>query len=82
MVAVLAVLVVVTVAVLVAWGLRVISDIEDLENLSTRAVGPAGAIRSSWAATDQHGPVSRHVRVHSVAVPRSVMDPESTPAAS
>ena len=82
MVAVLAVLVVVTVAVLVAWGLRVISDIEDLENLSSRVVGPPGDIRSSWTAAYQHGPVSRHVRIHSVAMSRSVMDPETTPAAS
>lgn len=81
MVAVLAVLVVVTVAVLVAWGLRVISDIEDLENLSARVVGPAGDIRSSWTA-NQGGPVSRHVRIHSAALQRSVMDPETTPAAS
>ena len=82
MVAVLAVLVVVTVAVLVAWGLRVISDIEDLENLSASVAGPVGDIRSSWTAANQHGPVPRNVRIHSGAMPRSVMDPKTTPAAS
>jgi hypothetical protein len=81
-IAVVAVLVVATVAVLVAWGFRVISDIEDLENLSARVVGPAGEIGSSWAVAGNEGPVSRHVRIHPVRLPSAAMDAEATPAAS
>lgn len=82
MIAVVALLVVATLAVLVAWGLRVIHDIEDLENLSSRVVGPAGDVRSTWNAAGEDGPATRHVRIHPAAVRHPVMDPEATPAAS
>lgn len=82
MIAVLALLVVATLAVLVAWGLRVIHDIEDLENLSSRVVGPAGEVRSLWNAASEDRSVSRHVRIHPAAIRPPVMDPEATPAAS
>lgn len=81
MITLVAVLVVATLAVTVGWGLRVINDIEDLENLSARVVGPAAEIGPSWAAAE-YTPVSRHVRIHPAAMPRSLLDPETTPAAS
>lgn len=70
MIAIVAVLGVATLAVLVAWGLRVIHDIEDLENLSSRVVGPAGEIRPAWisADDDDFSPNRpRNVRIHPAA---------------
>lgn len=66
MIAIVAVLGVATLALLVAWGLRVINDIEDLENLSSRAVGPAGEIRPAWMSVgeDPHVAGARNVRLH------------------
>lgn len=81
MIAVVAVLGVATLAVLVAWGLRVINDIEDLENLSSRVVGPAGEIRSAWSAADT-APVARHVRIHPAAMTSFPSGPGAHRAAS
>ena len=81
MIAVVAVLGVVTLAVLVAWGLRVINDIEDLENLSSRVVGPAGEIRAAWSAVDK-APVARNVRIHPAAMTSSLSGPGPRRAAS
>ena len=70
MIALVAVLGVATLAVLVAWGLRVIHDIEDLESLSTRVVGSAGEIRPAWASANDGGPSAhqpRNVRIHPAA---------------
>lgn len=66
MIAIVAVLGVATLALLVAWGLRVINDIEDLENLSARVVGPAGEIRSEWMSAGEDTSVRRprNVRLH------------------
>ncbi|HVA75125.1 MAG TPA: hypothetical protein VNF71_11245 [Acidimicrobiales bacterium] len=66
MIAIVAVLGVATLALLVAWGLRVIHDIEDLEDLSARAVGPAREIRHEWLSAGDEPPVTaaRNVRLH------------------
>lgn len=71
MIAIVAVLGVATLALLVAWGLRVINDIEDLENLSTRVVGPAGEIRSKWMSAGEDTNVGRprNVRLHQAGSP-------------
>ena len=67
MIAIVAVLGVATLALLVTWGLRVINDIEDLENLSSRVVGPAGEVRREWLSLtdDPPTPAARNVRLHS-----------------
>ena len=67
-IAIVAVLGVATLALLVTWGLRVINDIEDLENLSARVVGPAGDVRREWLSLsdDTHVTRPRNVRLHSV----------------
>ena len=70
MIAIVAVLGVATLAVLVAWGLRVIHDIEDLENLSSRVVGPAAEIRPAWTSVNDDAPSPnrpRNVRIHPAA---------------
>jgi hypothetical protein len=68
-VAIVAVLGVATLAVLVAWGLRVIHDIEDLENLSARVVGPPEDIRPAWTSSAEaslSANSGRNVRVHTI----------------
>lgn len=70
MIAIVAVLGVATLVVLVAWGLRVIHDIEDLEDLSARVVGTAAELRPAWMSASEDRPSpnrARNVRIHPAA---------------